>query len=119
MFAVDAGSTEGVGKTMAAHQLHEKGIHAGGFDLLPTTLDAISKGDLDFTIDQQPYLQGFYTVLVLFVYKISGGLSGLAEINTGLKFVIKGNVDPYLSTQSRFEGSSSEEKVLTRSGPIS
>ena len=119
MFAVDAGSTEGVGKTMAANKLHEKGIHAGGFDLLPTTLDAISKGDLDFTIDQQPYLQGFYTIMVLFVYKISGGLSGLSEINTGLKFVTKGNVSPYLSTQSRFEGSASEEKVLTRSGPIS
>jgi simple sugar transport system substrate-binding protein len=119
MFAVDAGSTEGVGKVMAANKLHEKGIHAGGFDLLPTTLDAISKGDLDFTIDQQPYLQGFYTIMVLFVYKISGGLSGLADINTGLKFVTKASVDPYLTTQSRFEGSSSEEKVLTRSGPIS
>jgi len=119
MFAVDAGSTEGVGKTMAANKLHEKGIHAGGFDLLPTTLDAISKGDLDFTIDQQPYLQGFYTIMVLFVYKISGGLSGLSDINTGLKFVTKASVDPYLSTQSRFEGSSSEQKVLTRSGPIS
>jgi simple sugar transport system substrate-binding protein len=119
MFAVDAGSTEGVGKTMAANRLHEKGVHAGGFDLLPTTLDAISKGDLDFTIDQQPYLQGFYTIMVLFVYKISGGLSGLSDINTGLKFITKGNVDPYLNTQSRFEGSSSQEKVLTRSGPIS
>jgi simple sugar transport system substrate-binding protein len=119
MFAVDAGSTEGVAKTMAANSLHEKGVHAGGFDLLPTTLDAIAKGDLDFTIDQQPYLQGFYTIMVLFVYKISGGLSGLSEINTGLKFVTKGSVDPYISSKSRFEGSSSEEKVLTRSGPIS
>jgi simple sugar transport system substrate-binding protein len=119
LYAVDAGSTEGVGKTMTANKLREKGIHAGGFDLLPTTLDAISHGDLDFTIDQQPYLQGFYTVMVLFVYKMSGGLSGLSDINTGLKFVTKTSVDPYLSTQSRFEGSSSQEKVLTRSGPIS
>jgi simple sugar transport system substrate-binding protein len=119
MYAVDAGSTEGVGKTIAANKLREKGMHAGGFDLLPTTLDAIKNGDLDFTIDQQPYLQGFYTVMVLFVYKISGGLSGPSDINTGLKFVTKASVDPYLSTQSRFEGSSNEEKVLTRSGPIS
>jgi simple sugar transport system substrate-binding protein len=119
MYAVDAGSTAGVGKTIAANKLREKGMHAGGFDLLPTTLDAIKSGDLDFTIDQQPYLQGFYTIMVLFVYKISGGLSGLSDINTGLKFVTKASVDPYLSTQSRFEGSSNEEKVLTRSGPIS
>jgi simple sugar transport system substrate-binding protein len=118
MFAVDAGSTEGVAKTMAANKLREKGVHAGGFDLLPTTLDAIKKGDLDFTIDQQPYLQGFYTVMVLFMYKISGGLTGPSDINTGLKFVTKTSVDPYLGSQSRYEGSSAEEKVITRSGPI-
>jgi simple sugar transport system substrate-binding protein len=113
MFAVDAGSTEGVAKVMADNKLAAKGIHAGGFDLLPTTLEAISKGDLDFTIDQQPYLQGFYTVMVLFLTKISGGLTGPADINTGLKFVTKSTVGPYLSTKSRYEGSSSEEKVLT------
>jgi simple sugar transport system substrate-binding protein len=118
MFAVDAGSTEGVAKTMAANNLREKGVHAGGFDLLPTTLDAIKKGDLDFTIDQQPYLQGFYTVMVLFIYKISGGLTGPSDINTGLKFVTKASVDPYLGTQNRYEGGSAEEKVISRSGPI-
>src|SRR6516225_7592873 len=107
MFAVDAGSTSAVAKTMAAHQLQSKGVHAGGFDLLPTTLEAISKGDLDFTIDQQPYLQGFYTVMVLFITKISGGLSGPSDINTGLKFVTKSTLAPYLSTKSRFQGSSS------------
>ena len=112
MFAVDAGSTAAVAKTMAEHQLSSKGIHAGGFDLLPTTLEAIAKGDLDFTIDQQPYLQGFYTVMALFLYKISGGLTGPADINTGLNFLTKANVGPFLHTQSRYEGNSSEEKVL-------
>jgi simple sugar transport system substrate-binding protein len=118
MFAVDAGSTAAVAKTMGGHQLQSKGVHAGGFDLLPTTMEAISKGDLDFTIDQQPYLQGFYTVMVLFIYKISGGLTGPSDINTGLNFLTKANVDPFLHTQSRYEGNSSEEKVLPRSGPI-
>jgi simple sugar transport system substrate-binding protein len=113
MFAVDAGSTQGIGKVMADNKLAAKGVHAGGFDLLPATLEAISKGDLDFTIDQQPYLQGFYTVMVLFITKISGGLTGPSDINTGLKFVTKSAVAPYLSTKSRYEGSSSEEKVLT------
>jgi simple sugar transport system substrate-binding protein len=112
MFAVDAGSTQGVAETIEKNNLKGK-VHAGGFDLLPVTLDAIDKGNLDFTIDQQPYLQGFYTVMVLFVTKISAGLSGPAEINTGLKFVTKDNVKPYLTTKSRFQGSSQEEKVLT------
>src|ERR1700737_3048529 len=38
MFAVDAGSTEGVGKTMAANNLREKSINAGGSTRLPTPL---------------------------------------------------------------------------------
>jgi simple sugar transport system substrate-binding protein len=103
---------------MAGHQLQAKGVHAGGFDLLPTTMEAIAKGDLDFTIDQQPYLQGFYTVLVLFLYKISGGLTGPSDINTGLNFITKSSVNPFLNSKSRFQGNSSEEKVLTRSGAI-
>lgn len=118
MFAVDAGSTAAVAKTMGAHQLHAKGIRAGGFDLLPTTLEAVAKGDLDFTIDQQPYLQGFYTVMELFIYKVSGGLTGPSDINTGLNFVTKANVDPFLHSESRFQGNSGDQKVLTRSGPI-
>ena len=77
-----------------------KGLHAGGFDLLPNTLDGIADGDLDFTIDQQPYLQGFYTVMEMAMFKLSGGLTGPSEINTGLKFVTKENVDPYRSTKA-------------------
>ncbi|KEZ75704.1 sugar ABC transporter substrate-binding protein [Salinisphaera hydrothermalis] len=118
MFAVDAGSTEGVAKTMAKHDLHKKGVKAGGFDMLPGTLDGIKNGHLDFTIDQQPYLQGFYTVMELFLYKLSGGLTGPANINTGLKFVTKDNVQAYLASKSRFEGNSSEQKYIKRSGPI-
>jgi simple sugar transport system substrate-binding protein len=118
MFAVDAGSTMSVGKTMEKYGLHAKGVHAGGFDLLPGTLDSIATGDLDFTIDQQPYLQGFYTVMEMAMFKLSGGLSGPAEINTGLKFVTSDNVGPYHTTQSRFEGDSDAEKIVERSGPI-
>ena len=118
MFAVDAGGTSAVGKTMSENKLQSKGIHAGGFDLLPSTLDYVQKGDLDFTIDQQPYLQGFYTVMVLFLYKISGGLTGPSDINTGLSFLTKANVEPFIKTESRYQGNSSVQKVVTRSGPI-
>jgi simple sugar transport system substrate-binding protein len=118
IFAVDAGSTMSVGKTMEKYGLHAKGVRAGGFDLLPDTLDAIAKGDLDFTIDQQPYLQGFYTVMEMAMFKLSGGLTGPADINTGLKFVTKEGVEPYRSTKSRYEGTSSAEAVVPRSGPI-
>ena len=118
MFAVDAGSTMAVGETMKKYGLASKGVHAGGFDLLPQTLDAIAAGNLDFTIDQQPYLQGFYTLMEMAMFKYSGGLVGPAEINTGLKFVTKTDVEPYLKTKSRYEGSSSAEEVIPRTGSI-
>ncbi|WP_127901661.1 sugar ABC transporter substrate-binding protein [Solirhodobacter olei] len=118
MFAVDAGSTMAVAETMAKYGLHAKGVRAGGFDLLPKTLDEIKAGNLDFTIDQQPYLQGFYTVMEMALWKMSGGLTGPSEINTGLKFVTQGNVGPYLQTKSRYEGNARAEKLLPHSGPI-
>ncbi|MEV0096072.1 sugar ABC transporter substrate-binding protein [Streptomyces sp. NPDC050738] len=118
LFAVDAGSTEAVGKVMKKYGLKQKGVVAGGFDLNPNTLTAIKEGSLDFTIDQQPYLQGFLTVLYLWMYKLSGGLMMPSITDTGLLFVTKGNVDPYLQTKTRYEGSSTKQQLLKRSGPI-
>jgi simple sugar transport system substrate-binding protein len=106
LFAVDAGSTAGVAQLMRLHKLHARGVRAGGYDLLPTTLQAIHDGDLDFTIDQQPYLQGFQPVVQLFLDRYSDGLVVPADTNTGLNFVTRRNVDRYLTTKSRFEGSS-------------
>jgi simple sugar transport system substrate-binding protein len=112
MFAVDAGSTQAVAQIMERYGLYEQGVRAGGYDLLPETLRLIDEGHMDFTIDQQPYLQGFVPVLQLFLYKISGGLTGPAETNTGLLFIGQEDAARYLETESRFEGDSEEQKVL-------
>ena len=114
LFAVDAGSTAGVAQVMRAHRLHAKGVRAGGYDLLPETLQAIHDRHLDFTIDQQPYLQGFLPVLQLFLDRYSGGLVSPADTNTGLTFVTARNVARYLTTQSRYEGSSTAEAYPVR-----
>ena len=120
MLAVDAGSTQSVGQVVQKYDMRSKGLKvAGGFDLVPETLQAIKGGSLDYTIDQQPYLQGFLPVLYLYLYKLSGGLVFPSETNTGLLFVTKDNVDPYLQTKTRFEGSSTEQQVVQRSGAIS
>ncbi len=113
MVAVDAGSTQGTAQIMEKYSLASKGVHAGGYDLLPKTLQEINGGNLDFTIDQQPYLQGFIPVMQLFLYKLSGGLQQPSNTNTGLLFVTRNNVGPYLNTQTRFEGSSDKQKVVT------
>ena len=112
MFAVDAGSTQGVAQVMAQFGLHDKGVKAGGYDLTPQILENLGKGNIDFTIDQQPYLQGFLPVMQLYLYNISGGVTGPAETNTGLVFVTPDTVNRYLKTSSRFEGDSETQKVL-------
>jgi simple sugar transport system substrate-binding protein len=106
MFAVDGGSTQGVAEVMRKHGLHKQGVRAGGYDLLPKTLRAIADRHLDFTIDQQPYLQGFLPILQLFLAKYSSGLVAPADTNTGLHFVTRQNVGPFLTTRTRYEGSS-------------
>jgi simple sugar transport system substrate-binding protein len=118
MFAVDGGTTQGVAETMSKHGLAAKGVKGGGFDLLPRTLQLIKAGAMDFTIDQQPYLQGFYTVMEMFTFLVSGGLVGPGECNTGLKFVTKDDVDAYLSTATRYEGKADTHQVVPRTGPI-
>jgi simple sugar transport system substrate-binding protein len=109
MFAVDAGDTQGVGQIIQKHSLRGKVI-GGGYDLLPGTLKLIDQGFLESTIDQQPYLQGFQPVIQLFLYKLSGGLIAPSDTNTGLLFVTKANVKPYLTTKTRYEGSASAQK---------
>lgn len=118
MFAVDAGSTQCIGQVMKEFGLAQKGVHGGGFDLVPRTLESIDEGILSFTIDQQPYLQGFYTVMEMVMFLASGGLVGPADIDTGLKFVTKETVGPYLATKTRYEGSNSKPQIVPRSGPI-
>jgi simple sugar transport system substrate-binding protein len=114
LFAVDAGSTAGVAEVMRRYRLHKRGVRAGGYDLLPVTLRAIHKRDLDFTIDQQPYLQGFLPVQQMFLYRYSGHLVAPADTNTGLNFVTRATVGRYLTTQSRFEGSSRRDRYPVR-----
>ena len=58
IFAVDGGSTALLGTSLAKNNLVGK-VQAGGFDLEPQTLAAIKAGQINFTVDQSPYLQGF------------------------------------------------------------
>jgi simple sugar transport system substrate-binding protein len=115
-FAVDAGSTEQLGPSLASVGLK---IPAGGFDLTPGTLNAINAGQLNFTIDQNPYLQGFLPVMYLYLFNLTGGLVAPPNTDTGLTFVTKSNVGPYLNTKTSYEGSANPPPTLVpRSGPI-
>ena len=110
MFAVDAGSTQGVAQTIQKHNLKGK-VMGGGYDLTPITQQLLAAGQIQFTIDQQPYLQGFLPILELYLYNVSQKLVGTADVNTGLKFLDKTTIQPYNSTKSRYEGTSSTAGV--------
>jgi len=118
LLAVDGGSTDALGKVAAELKLKDKGVVTGGFDLQPGTLESIKGGSLDFTIDQQPYLQGFLPVFALYLYNLSGGLVSPPDTNTSLSFVTKDNVNQFTEVKTRFEGSDTAQKVVPRSGGI-
>jgi simple sugar transport system substrate-binding protein len=104
MFAVDAGSTQAVAQTIQKYKAREKGMKGGGYDLLPKTLELLKADQIDFTIDQQAYLQGFYPVFQLFLTKMSGTLTGTGDMNTGLKFLTKDDAPIYLGQPVALRG---------------
>ena len=108
---MDGGSTQSIAQGIKKYGLRAKGVKGGGYDLTPVTQQLLAAGQIDFTIDQQPYLQGFLPILELYLYKVSQSLTGIADVNTGLKFLDKTTVAPYNSTKSRYEGTSSAAGV--------
>jgi simple sugar transport system substrate-binding protein len=114
LFAVDGGSTQSVAQVIKKYSLRDKGVKGGGYDLTPITQQLLAADQIDFTIDQQPYLQGFLPVLQLYMYNASKTLTGVADVNTGLKFLDKTTVVPFNNTKSRYEGTASSAGVATQ-----
>jgi len=108
MFGTGATDSQAVGKISQKYGLAAQGVITAGYDLLPDTLALIKSGDMTFTTDQQPYLQGFIPTLQLYLYKLSAGAVAPANTDTSLAYVTKDNVDIYLNP-SRFEGSTDAE----------
>ena len=92
---VEAVLCTGLADTEAMGNVLEKGIEgrgikAAGFDLSPAILRHVEAGTLLFTIDQQPYMQGFLPVIQLALYRRYGILPSDNEI--GAVFVTEDNV---------------------------
>jgi simple sugar transport system substrate-binding protein len=67
-------------------------VEEGCFDNSADVAKAIQDGRVAFTIDQQQYLQGFYPVIGLYLYRKYGLVVG-NDILTGPGFVSKKNID--------------------------
>lgn len=113
LFAVDGAGTLAVGTTIKKLGLSAKGVHGGGYDLLPGDLALVAEGHLDFVLDQQPYVQGFSPVLQLFLARISEGTVYPSDVETSI-LLRRADVQAFLATKSRFEGSSSRHSFPLR-----
>ena len=69
----------------------------GTFDLNKEAAEAVKGGDIQFCIDQQPYLQGYLAVTQLYLYKKNGNdIGGGKATLTGPSFVDSSNIDAIL-----------------------
>jgi simple sugar transport system substrate-binding protein len=77
----------------------------GTFDLNQEAAEAVKAGDIQFCIDQQPYLQGYLAVTQLYLYKKNGNVLGGGRPSlTGPSFVDNTNVEsilPFISQNTR------------------
>ncbi len=66
----------------------------GTFDLTPETVGLIKSGAVQWAVDQQPYVEGYEAVDLLWLYKTNGDtLGGGGPVLTGPAFVTKDNID--------------------------
>ncbi len=116
MMAVDSGDSNAVAQFIQKQGLKGK-VGASVWDVGLPVVQAINAGYVTLTIDQQAYLQGFDTIMQLYLWNVSGGLMKPTNTDTGLGIVTKDNVTPYL-TPNRFEGTSSAKKALATPSSI-
>lgn len=90
--------TEGAGLAIEKNYASQ-GYSAAGFDLSPEILRLIKAGHIRFTIDQQPYIQGFMPVVQLALYCRYGIKP--SNMDAGATVIDKGNVDAVVGLNSR------------------
>jgi simple sugar transport system substrate-binding protein len=81
--------TEAAGRAIEQN-FKGKDFWAAGFDFSPKTLELIRDGHIRVTVDQQPYVQGFYPVVAL-ALKLRYGIQP-ADIDAGAALIDAGNV---------------------------
>jgi simple sugar transport system substrate-binding protein len=85
--------TEAAGRAIESH-FPDQGYWAAGFDLSPKTLELIKQGQIRCTVDQQPYVQGFYPVVQLTLL-LRYGITPY-DMDAGAAVIDRSNVDQVL-----------------------
>ena len=100
---IDLIFTLGSGFAENAMQAVEEGgfsdrVKVGTTDVSKRTLQAVQDGKLLFDLDQQPYLEGYYPVLIAAQF-LKFGLKPITAIATGPLVITKDNVNKVLAPQ--------------------
>lgn len=93
LIGTGSADTEAAGLAIERH-FPNRGYVVAGFDLTPDTLRMIKSGVMRFSVDQQPYSQGYYSVVNLTLYKRYGLRP--ANIDTGATIISSRDVDRVL-----------------------
>lgn len=87
----------GGGQQAAARALAESGragrVHMVCHDLLPETVKYVKRGVVDFTIGQQPFVQGYMPVQILYEYHMFGHKPKMNKLFTSVDIRVKHNVE--------------------------
>lgn len=75
----------------------------GTTDLSTNVLSGIKSGDIAFAADQQPYLTGYYSVLIAAQY-LQAGLHPIGPIDTAPNWITKDNVDEVIASNKGANG---------------
>jgi simple sugar transport system substrate-binding protein len=102
---ITLGAAQALDSIKAAGAAGRDDVKIGTFDLNADAAKAVQEGQLQFCIDQQPYLQGYLSITQLYLYKRNGNVMGGGEaVLTGPSFVDKANVDailPFINENTR------------------
>lgn len=90
-------SANTVAATVVLELQQDYPIQYATFDLSPDVLKAIQAGQILFAVDQQPYMQGYMSVLLMSLYLRNNNSPGKNWIATGPSFITAANIEQVLA----------------------
>jgi simple sugar transport system substrate-binding protein len=97
------GSGYAVDAMRAIQEVGRPNIKVGTTDISTDVLNDVASGKLLFTIDQQPYLQGYYSLLIAYQY-VKYGLRPVTQITTGPLVITQKNVGQLEKINKQYPG---------------
>lgn len=102
---ITLGAAQALDAIKAVDAVGRDDVKIGTFDLNKEAAEAVKGGQIQFCIDQQPYLQGYLAISQLYLYKKNGNVLGGGQPSlTGPSFVDTTNVDsilPFINQNTR------------------